>query len=843
MTFFQYTTKESKEVLEMLGSSEQGLSEREVLRRQKIYGLNEIKIKETTLFDILIRQIRSPFFYLLFIAAFIAFLIGETINGLVILVFVLINVCLGFFQEARAVKTIAILKKYIPLKARVKREGKEKFVEQKFLVPGDIVLLDAGNIIPVDLRIHKSENLLVDEEILSGESVPINKISQSLSKTTKEIFEAKNIVFAGTLVISGKAEGIVIGTGRNTVFGEIAKLATETIRESANEKNLLHFSRLILKIVVVSIVFIFLANLIFRGTVNFFDFLIFCIALTVSIIPEALPTVATFALSKGVLALAKKKVVVKRLSAVEDLANIEILCTDKTGTLTENKLQLENIYSSDKNKCFIYGLLSSPYIEEEIESIPNPFDKALFIKTTPEIKKTLKDFKSIFEIPFDFIRLRNSSLLEDKDGKIILITKGAPESILKISSKFADSFTKEGIQTKIKKEERDGKRVLALAFKEFDKKYFSEEDEKDLTFLGYFSFTDPLKITAKPAVELSKKLGVQIKILTGDSPEVAGAIAKEIGLIRDFNEVILGEYLESLADDDFDRICAKFNVFARISPNTKFKIVQSLQKKHEVGFLGEGINDAPALKTANVAIVVKEGADISREASDIILLKKDLRIIVDGICEGRNIFSNINKYIKCTLASNFGNFYSIAAISLVIPFLPMLPTQILLVNLLSDFPFIAVATDKVDAEELRKPKLCQLNNFIPLIIFLAIVSTIFDFIFFGIFHKTDPAVLRTLWFIESILTEILLVFSIRSRYLFLKAKTPSFPLIVLSLLAVAGTLFLPFTEIGRQIFHFITPPFSGLLIVFSLLICYFVVSEAVKLIYFHRQKITEGQCV
>ena len=837
MNFSEYTVKTVEEVLKDLKTSEQGLPEKEVTERQKIFSFNEIKVKEIGLWDILIRQFKSPFFYLLFIAAAIAFLIREEINALIILVFVFINVVLGFFQEAKAVKTAAILKRYVPLKARIKREGKEKVIGQKFLVPGDIILLEAGNIVPADLRIIKAKNFLVDEEILSGESVPVIKKSEVLLKETKEVFNAENIAFATTSVISGEAEGVVIGTGKKTFFGEIAKLTAEKERESAYEKSMLKFSNLILRIVVSSIIIVFFANLIIKGTTNFFDFLIFCIALIVSIIPEALPLVITFALSQGALRLARDKVVVKRLSAIEDLGDIEILCTDKTGTLTENKLSLEEIFSRDKEKCLLYGLLSSPLMKEEIDSAQNPFDVALFQKASIAIRKTLSQFREITEIPFDNNRLRNSALLEDEKGKKILIVKGAPEVILNLSSRFEKGEKVSEIKEKIKTEGRQGKRILALAYKDFNKEEYSEEDEKDLNFLGYFSFIDPLKKTAKEAASLAEKLGVQIKVLTGDTPEVAGAIGKEIGLVKNQDEVILGETLESLNEIDFARACENFHIFARVSPQTKFKIVETLQKKLEVGFLGEGINDAPSLKIANVAIAVREGADISREVSDIILLRKDLRVIVDGIRKGRNIFSNINKYIKCTVSSNFGNFYSIALISLFIPFLPMLPIQILLVNLLSDFPLIAIASDKIDVEELRKPKAYQLNQVILLMILLALISSIFDLIFFAVFYKTGASMLQTLWFIESILTEIVLIFSIRTRHFFLKTKAPSFPLIIFSFLAVAITLILPFTNFGREFFHFVLPPISTLLVVLSLILGYFIISEIAKLIYFRFFKV------
>lgn len=835
MKFSDYTTKNIAQVFEELKSGESGLPEKEAELRLSTFGLNEVKAEGNKFLDVFLRQFKSPFFYLLFFASLLAFLIGERIDGFAILFFVFINVFLGFFQEFRAERAVLLLKKYLPSKIRLLRDGLEKAVEKKFLVPGDIVLLEAGNTVPADLRLIKIENFLVDESILTGESSPVSKISQPLFKETREIFEAKNIAFGGTSVTSGEAKGIVIGTGKEMVFGEIAKLATGIAKESIYEKDLLRFSKIVLRIVLVTILFVFILNLIIKGNENLFEFSIFSIALIVSILPEALPTVVTFAFSQGALKLAKKKVVVKRLSAVNDLGNMEILCTDKTGTLTENKLELENISSQDKEKCLLYGLLSSPYLKEEIESSLNPFDLALFNKASKNIFLSLKKFRALSEIPFDSFRMRNSVLLEVQDKEKILIVKGAPEIILKLSSNFGN-LSKQKLEQEIKKEGSEGKRTLAVAFKKFTKDNYTESDEKDLTFLGYFSFRDPLKKTAKEAIQLAKKLGVKIKILTGDSPEVAGLVGKEIGLIEDQKKVILGETIELISENDLFKTCDDFSVFARLSPTTKYKIVKVLSGKYEVGFLGEGINDAPSLKAAHLAIAVDSAADISKEVSDIILLKKDLKVIIDGIIGGRNIFSNINKYIKCTISSNFGNFYSIALISLFLPFLPMLPSQILLVNLLSDFPLISVASDKVDIEELKKPKLYQLNKFILLIFFLALVSTVFDFAFFGIFRKAGAPMLQTLWFIESILTEIFLIFSIRSRRFFFKARVPSVPLIVISFLTVFLTIFLPFSDFGKDFFHFVSPPLFSLLIVFFLLLSYFSVSEIVKLIYFHFRK-------
>src|SRR4030042_550089 len=453
MRFSEFTIENAEKVLHELKTSRDGLTDEEAKNRLTIFGFNEIKTKEIGLFDIFLRQFKSPFFYLLFIAAIVALLIKETTDSLVIFLFVLINVSLGFIQEGRAARATILLKKYIPQKSRVKRAGLEKTIEQKLLVPGDIVLLEAGNIVPADLRILKAKNFLVDEEILSGESAPVAKDHQILLKEAKEIFGAQNIAFTGTSVISGEAEGVVIATGKKTFFGEIAKLTTGILREGAYEKDLFHFSKIILRIVAGTIIVVFLLNLIItklnlfnRGQVNNLDFLIFCIALVISIIPEALPVVVTFSLSRGALRMAKQKVVVKRLSAVEDLGDIEILCTDKTGTLTENKLSLENVYSSDKEKCLLYGLLSSPYLKEEIESSLNPFDSALFDKAPPKINNLLKKFKVISEIPFDSQRLKNSTLLEDQKGNKVLIVRGAPEVILERSFVFTEGTTREKVK-------------------------------------------------------------------------------------------------------------------------------------------------------------------------------------------------------------------------------------------------------------------------------------------------------------------------------------------------------------------------------------------------------------
>lgn len=838
MSFSKYTSKTPEQVLKILGSSALGLSKKEVSLRQKKHGLNDIKERSANAFEVFLRQLKSPFTYLLFSAAVVAFFIGEKIDFLVIIAVVLANVIIGFFQEYRAERAIYFLKKYISQNVKVLRQAKETLINKKDLVPGDIVLLEPGDRVPADLRIVKAENFLVDESALTGESVPVSKISEVLQFETQEIFKAKNMLFTGSSVVSGKAEGVVILTGANTVFGEIAEVVSRAPKESSYEKSIIYFCKLVLRIVLITIAVLFATNVLFKGMSNFLEFLLFCVALIISILPEALPAVVTFSLAKGSLKMAKRQVVVKRLSAIEDLGNIEVLCTDKTGTLTENKLSLQKIVSTDKRKCLLYGLLSSN-VNDRKQCLLNPFDLALFDKSPESFWKEYKKYEIVYELPFDSFRMRSGFVIKNhlpasrqEKGERFLIVKGAPEVVLNLCSRTGGKLAKKEIKEDAKREGESGKRVLAVAFKKVSKDKITLQDEKGLTFLGYFVFEDPLKNTTIEALKLAKKLGVEIKIITGDSKEVAGYVAQKLKLITNTNEVVSGAELEKMMPDEFDQTCMEAKVFSRISPELKYKIVKSLQKRYDVGFLGEGINDVPALKASNVAIVVQSASDISREVSDVVLLKKDLRVIVEGISYGRNIYSNINKYIKCTLASNFGNFYSVAVISLFINYLPMLPAQILMANFLTDFPLISVAADSVDTEELKKPKSYRLSSVLPLVMALALISTVFDFIFFGIFHTQQPSVIQTLWFIESILTELILIFLIRTRYRAWKAKKPAFSLVLLSVFSGLFALLLPFFAFGREILHFAVPPLPAIMIVFGLLIAYAVVSEITKLIYF-----------
>jgi Mg2+-importing ATPase len=834
MDFSTYTIKSPEEALEELTSSQKnGLSQREVEQRQKQYGSNLIQARIIHWWQILIRQFSSSFVYLLLVAATLAFLLREYLDGSMILLFVGINALLGFYQEYRSEQTVRLLKKYLLLKVRVRRDGQETLIDGLTLVPGDIVILQVGDIIPADVRLLTTQNLLVDESVLTGESFPVKKKEAALHQKIEAVHKAENIGFSGTTVVEGKAEGIVVATGKKTIIGGVTKLTLETERESSFEKAIRQLSRLILFLVLITLTLVFLSHLFIKSSsISVFELLLFSIALAVSVIPEALPVVMTFSLSRGALRLAKNKVVVKRLSAIEDLGSIEVLCADKTGTLTENSLSVASIYGDQTEACLFYANLAGYVLADQKEPSTNAFDKAIWQKTDPQQREALTQYNKVSEIPFDSQRRRDTVLVEHGQG-YELVVRGAPEVLMGFAENL-NQQQKQKLNHWIVKEGEEGRRVLGIAkltgIK--SKNYKLNQDDKNLTFLGLISFMDPIKKTTLDAVKKAQQLGIEIKILTGDRKEVAGAVAMEVGLIQSPKAVITGEAFNKLSPAAQVKAVHQYQVFARVTPQQKYNIIQLLEKDKEVGFLGEGINDAPALKAANVALVVQGAADIAREAADIVLLKKSLAVIIDGVKEGREVFANTIKYIKTTLASNFGNFYAIAIASLLIDYLPLLPLQILLLNLLSDFPMIAIATDNVSPEDLLQPKKYQIKDLGIVSMLLGAISSVFDFLFFWLFVRYGPDVLRTNWFIGSVLTELILIFSLRTRFFSFKAKRPSFSLFSLAVGAALITIILAFTDFGQRVFSFLPPSPRQLGIILFIVLLYFATTESAKLLYY-----------
>jgi Mg2+-importing ATPase len=838
MQWSDATDKKIDEVVREMDTSLDGLSTVEVTGRLAQYGPNQLEDHGVKWWQTLLRQFNSSFVYLLLAATILSFLLGERVEAGMMMLFLCINASLGFFQEHHSAKTLELLKKYLVSKSRVRRGDEEVSIESCDIVPGDVLIVDAGDKIAADIYFTESRNVMVDEEILTGESVAVEKIAGSLAVKTGQMYQAKNIGFAGTVLLRGSGVGVVIATGRDTSMGEVAHLTETTNRESTFEKGIRRFSRFIMRLVIVTITLIFFVNLLIKGAgANPVELLIFSLVLVISVIPEALPFVITVSLSRGSLRLAKKKVVVKRLSAIEDLGSVEVLCSDKTGTLTENKLSVEKVYADNKKQCLYAAVLAADYVSLQKGDDVDPFDAAMWNAVSTEEQNTLLKCVKVSEEPFDPVRRRNSVIMQDASDRE-LIVRGAPESIIELSVNISTE-KKEDYKRWMAMQGEDGRRVLAVAHKilSFDGSVTKEEEESNLEFLGMISFVDPIKDTAQEAIDDARRLGVEVKIITGDSKEVSGAVATRIGLIASPHEVILGEELDTLSHAKKLEAVQKYSVFARVSPQQKYMIIELLQETKEVGFLGEGINDAPALKLANVALVVQSASDIAREAADVVLLDASLSVIIDGIREGRSIFANMIKYIKTTLTSNFGNFYSVAIASLLIPFVPMLPLQILLIDILSDFPMIALATDAVDEEELQKPKGYNVKDVVLVATILGVVSSVFDFILFAMFYQKGEGTLQTNWFVLSLLTELVLIYSLRSKRAFWKARRPSAMLMSLSIIMFIAAFVLPFSAVGERIFHFLKPNVFSMVWIVGLVMMYFIVTEVVKRLYY---RITEG---
>lgn len=826
------TLPEPEDVIVEMRSRRSGLSQTEVKERLTEYGPNRLS-KEVSPWPALIkRRFRSSFLYLLLAAAALSFALGERLEASLILLFILINIGLESYQEYHSERSIRLLRRYLISHVRVRRSGEIIQIESHEVVPGDIVIVEAGDRLAADLRFFLTRSLTIDESVISGETVSVFKHHEALKFPKVNMSDGANIGFAGTVVVSGRGEGVVIATGKKSSLGDIATLTEEPRHESSFEKGINHFSRFILRLVAGTLFFIFIANVLLRrGETDVAELLIFSLALAVSVIPEALPVITAVTLSRGSLRLAQKKVVVKRLSAIEDLGSISVLCTDKTGTLTENALAVADVNAKDRELCLRLASVASVEAPIHRSLLRDPFDLAVWHAVTEAERIRIAGIARIDTLPFDPGRRRNS-VLAQIDRKTTLIVRGAFEEVLSRCDDLSEKERAELVEWG-NAAGKEGKRVLAVATRSLPRKrLIAPELEDKLSYIGLIAFLDPLKKSAEKAIADARLLGIAVKIVTGDSRDVAAAVAQAVGLITDVREeVITGAELESLSSAEQRERVEKCHVFARVSPQQKHLIIGLLQEKHEVGFLGEGINDAAALKLANVGIVVQGAADIAKESADIVLLQRNLGTAIDGVREGRIIFANILKYLRITLTSNFGNFYSVALASLFLPFVPLLPIQILVLNLLSDFPMLAVATDNVDHDELERPRSYQVGSIVLMTVFFGFVSSLFDFALFAMFYKEGPAALQTAWFLLSLITEIILIFSLRTKLFFLSARRPSWTLIGLSIVALIAALVLIESSFGSKVFRF--APESGhiMLVVLALSVLYFVTTECVKRYY------------
>ncbi len=785
-----------------------GLTTQEVKERRRLLGSNVLPVPHYRFLKLLGRQFQGTFTILLIVASGVTFILGEPFDAFFILTIVFLSVGLNLFQEHKSNAAAEKLKSYLVKTITVRRNGKDEEIPIADIVPGDILKLESGEIVPADAIIRHTTGLQVDETAFTGESVPVIK-----TEVKGDSISDEHRLLQGIIVIRGLAYAEVTATGSATRLAQIAKTVSTTESVSELSRGIDRISKFILRATISTLVFVVIANILIDGSsADIPSLLIFSIALAVSVIPEALPLVMTFSLSRGALRLAKSHVIVKRLSSVQDLGSVELLCTDKTGTITENKLVYSNYYlivDSPWHPLILSHLTSHDLNERH----PEPFDRATEEALSDEQKVQVEDFTLLEEEAFDPVLRSNGSIVQQVDGTKIHIRRGSPEYFIE-----QGLISKEVVGTWLTDEETKGHRVLGVSY--------------DLgagpKFGGFVSFVDIVKPSTADTIVLAQELGVLITIITGDSRLVAEAVGKEVGLVKNSEDVIEAATFFDLPPEKQHERINSVRVFARTTPEQKLSLISLLKERYTVGFLGEGINDAPALKAASVSMVVASASDVARETADIILLKSDLHVIIDGIRLGRETHANTLKYIRTTLVSNFGNFYAVAVGSLFITFLPMLPKQLLLLNLLSDFPMIAIAFDRVSKAEIVKPQRYDFRSLYIIFITLGLISTVFDFMWFGLFFRHAPEVLQTNWFIASVITEILLLVSIRSMLPIEKAGWPAPIILWLSALAFITTLALPIIPYTAELFGFTTPTFAHLALIVSLALVYLITSELVK---------------
>jgi len=826
-----YANITAEKLFTELQTSAAGLSASEAQKRLAMYGPNQLQQTVTTGWNILINQLKNPFIFMFVAIAAIYFFTQQYTESIILIIIMIINTVIGFYQEYHSNKAMALLQSYLHVTTSVKRVGSPSTIDVSALVPGDIVTFGAGDIIPADCRIIESHNLTVDEASLTGESVPVNKTNELHNEQITALWQAKTCCFAGTVVVDGDGVGVVFATGLHSMMGSIALLSTRTITKSNLSKGTMQLAKLVSVLVVLSLIFVVFINVFVRAEqISFMSMLFFAAALSITAIPTALPIVITFCLTQGAMALHKHKMIVKRLSAIEDLGAIDVFCTDKTGTLTENSLSVKDVYTAGGDDVLVYAALTA---DKTIMS--NSFDAAIRQKLTPDQSHAVAQYTVVKELPFTYERHRTITLAKKGDS-YVLITKGSVEYILPLCPALPKA---EVVQLNRWMEENESQtnRVLAVAIKavarlEIAEKMFNDE-KTTYDSAGLLSFVDPLKSTAITAIKKAEALGVQIKILSGDSKYVCFTIAQQLGLETDINNVVLGADFEKSTQEQKMSLAYNRTVFARVTPEQKYQIISSLQLKQLVGYIGDGINDAPALKIAHVGIAVNDAAPVAREAAEVILLEKSLLNIVLGIEEGRRIIINTLKYIKITIASNVGNVYSLAFSSLIINYLPMLPLQLLFSDLITDFPLIAISTDSVTHQELKKPLQYSMRDIGFVIFLFGLISSPFDFMTF-LFFKSDAATLQTSWFIANALMQLILIFSLRTKLPFWRAHPPSFALTMLCLGSALIVIGLPFTALGQKIFLFKCPTAYNMLIICSITLAYFITNETVKLLYYRR---------
>lgn len=837
------------ELYSLFSTSPSGLTSEDARKRLEKYGPNTIPEKDKKAWtDILVSQFANPLLLIFIGASIVSAFLGDAFNTLIILTVIIVSIILGFVQEYKSEKTLSELKKYFSYSAVVMRDGEKVQIDAKKLVPGDIAFVALGDIVPADMRIIETKGIAVNESVLTGESKEVQKDQSAKPPPSANPQEIKNGLFMGTVVTDGYAKAMVLATGQKTFFGKTAAIFSAKVPESDFQVGIRKFGNMILKVILVLTFFVFIANYTLgHGDRNpFTDSALFALALAVGIAPEALPAVITITLSSGSMRLAKKKVVTKKLATIEDLGNMDILCTDKTGTLTEEGIRMERYVDLDKRDShgvFEYAFLCNAAEGSGIHVKGNPIDVAIK-KRGQSLKIDISRFKKIQEIPFDYTRRRMGQVVEVKN-KRLLIVKGAPESVLsacekiKINSVIHDTSKKEAeVRRMISDFNSDGYSTIAVAYKEIGhKEEYSKSDEDGLTFMGFVLLTNPPKTTVHETLKRLKRLNVRLKILTGDDALVTKKLCSVIGFKPAEDRIVLGSELKGMSPKELSEAAERFDIFARVTPDQKLAIIETLRTNgHVVGFLGDGINDAPALRTADVGISVDTAAGVAKGASHMILLKKSLRVVCDGIVEGRKTFGNITKYILNTMSANSGNMVTVAISSLFLPFIPLLPSQILLNNLLSDVPLMTVSSDNVDERYTKKPQKWNVNLILKFMFFFGLISTLFDLLLVAVLYfiiGADTATFRTAWFLESLLSEMIIVFSLRTSLPFFRS-TPSKMLFCASVAAMVFSTAAIWISPLAHLFYFVPLSSPLLLVIAGILVAYFIATEIGKVVFFSR---------
>jgi Mg2+-importing ATPase len=824
----------SSELFEQLRTTPEGLTNDEVQRRLSSYGYNLLKEKKKTdTITLFLNQFKSPLVLILLAAALLSIFLQDPTSAAIILVIVFVSGILGFWQERGASDAVKKLLSIVQINTTVLRNGKASQIPLEQIVPGDVVLLSAGNMVPGDCSLIEVKDLFADEAALTGETFPAEK-SVGVLASDAPLSARSNTLFMGTHVVSGTGKALVVTTGKKTEFGKISESLAFRQPETGFEHGVKQFGFLLMEITLIMAILIFALNA-YLGRPILSSFL-FAVALAVGLTPQLLPAIVTVNLAHGAKEMAEQKVIVKRLVSIENFGSMNLLCSDKTGTLTEGQVQVHSAIDVEGNaseKVRLYACLNANFES----GFANPIDEAIRAKSTFDFTS----YKKVDEVPYDFVRKR-LSILVSKDNMYIMATKGAVSNVLDACAQVETSKgivqiadVRDQIQHRFEDLSRQGFRLLGVAYKNISSDHIGKDQETQMTFLGFLLLFDPPKPGIQTVLQNLQNLGITLKIITGDNRFVADSLSTQVGLAS--LRILTGPEIHLMSDEALDQRVKDTDVFAEVEPNHKQRIILAFKKAgYVVGFIGDGINDASALHAADVGISVNTAVDVAKEAADIVLLEKDLGVLVEGVQDGRKTFANTLKYVFMAASANFGNMFSMAGASLFLSFLPLLPTQVLLTNLMTDFPEMAIPTDSVDSNMVQKPRRWNIRFIRDFMIIFGILSSIFDYMTFGVLLlvlHAAPDQFRTGWFIESVISATLIVLVIRTQQSFFRSK-PSKYLLLATLAVVIATLLLPFTTLGT-LFGFVPISLTFLLLTAIIVGLYVLGAELAKRFFYKRE--------